>query len=78
MVSLGLQADSMGVAKFYKDLIDAIIIDSTDSELVPGINSLGMQVFCTNILMSDNSEKRRLAGELLDLVNNNFSSKVNL
>jgi len=78
MVSLGLQADSMGVAKFYKDLIDAIIIDSTDSELVPGINSLGMQVFCTNILMSDNSEKRRLAGELLDLVNTNFSSKVNL
>ena len=78
MISLGLQADSIGVANFYKDLIDGIIIDSSDAELALEIKSLGMQVFCTNILMSNNSEKRRLAGEILDIAKNtNFPNEVN-
>ena len=56
MTSLGMQADAIGIASFYGDLIDTIIIDNVDSELSPKIRALGIEVFCTDILMSNSSE----------------------
>jgi LPPG:FO 2-phospho-L-lactate transferase len=71
MTSLGMQADAIGIASFYGDLIDTIIIDNVDSELSPKIRTLGIEVFCTDILMSNSSEKKRLAEEILFLAKNN-------
>ena len=71
MTSLGMQADAFGIASFYGDLIDTIIIDNVDSELSPKIRALDIEVFCTDILMSNSSEKKRLAEEILFLAKNN-------
>ena len=74
--SLGMQADVIGIASFYEDLIDTIIIDNIDSELSPKIRALGIEVFCTDIVMSNSSEKKRLAEEILFLAQNNNLPEV--
>lgn len=69
MISLGLQADVIGIAKFYQEFIDTIIIDNIDTPLAPEIESLGLEVFSTDILMSNKIEKKQLAEEILQINN---------
>ena len=72
MNSLGLQSDAIGIAKFYEEFIDTILIDNIDRQLAPDIESLGLEVFCTDILMSKKTEKKRLAAEILQICETSF------
>lgn len=66
MAALGHQADVLGIAELYKNLADAIFIDNVDYAFSAKINALGLRSVCSDILMPDQAEKRRLASEILN------------
>ena len=67
MRELGVTPSVLGVAEHYRDLIDAIVIDESDSTSVPAIEALGMAVRTTPTLMRTQADRVRLAQECLDL-----------
>ncbi|MHA1784281.1 MAG: 2-phospho-L-lactate transferase [Candidatus Helarchaeota archaeon] len=61
MKGLGLEVSAFGVAKFYKGLIDAFIIDSRDESQKEKIENLGIKVYVTDTLMKTMEIKKSLA-----------------
>ena len=59
----------MTVANHYENLIDGLIIDNTDEEYVQAIESSGIKVKVSNILMNNNDDKTRLAEEAIEFLN---------
>ena len=59
----------MTIANHYENLIDGLIIDNTDEEYIQAIESSGIKVKVSNILMNNNDDKTRLAKEAIDLLN---------
>ncbi len=68
MAAQGWEPSAFGVAKLYSDFVDTLLIDSADEMLREKIQSLGIKVVATPIRIDSNSEKRRLAREVLALV----------
>ncbi|HWH76552.1 MAG TPA: 2-phospho-L-lactate transferase CofD family protein, partial [Candidatus Binatus sp.] len=68
LVASGSAASALGVAQFYADFLDILLIDDADQGWREPIESLGVRVVTTNIRMPDLGGKRRLARELLALV----------
>jgi LPPG:FO 2-phospho-L-lactate transferase len=65
MLASGREPSASGVAKGYDDFLDAFLIAEEDSCLVQQIESLQIEVVCTNIHMPTRAEKQRLAREVL-------------
>jgi LPPG:FO 2-phospho-L-lactate transferase len=65
MLASGREPSASGVAKGYDDFLDAFLIAKEDSGLVQQIESLQIEVVCTNIHMPTRAEKQRLAREVL-------------
>jgi LPPG:FO 2-phospho-L-lactate transferase len=61
MKALGLECTALGVAKYYKDFLDTLIIDRVDRKLAYEIEKLGIRAFATNTLMKTMADKMRLA-----------------
>jgi LPPG:FO 2-phospho-L-lactate transferase len=61
MKALGLEPTALGVAKYYKDFLDTLIIDRVDRKLAYEIEKLGIRAFATNTLMKTMADKMRLA-----------------
>ncbi len=61
MVSMGHECSAYGVAKFYQDLIDHIIIDEADREHKQRIENLGIKATVTDTIMKTQEHSRRLA-----------------
>jgi LPPG:FO 2-phospho-L-lactate transferase len=68
MIARGFDASAFGVAKCYAEFLDRFLIDDEDNRLREQIESLNVTVFATDIRMPDLAAKRRLARELLALV----------
>jgi LPPG:FO 2-phospho-L-lactate transferase len=66
---LGYKASSANVAKFYRDILTGFIFDNCDSSEKSEIDQWGIISMVTDILMSDNNSKIRLAREVLDFGN---------
>ena len=60
-----LESSALGVANYYRDILDGIVIDSQDSHLVSAIASVGVRVITTDIVMGSTSDQVRLADEVL-------------
>ena len=69
MQEMGLEVNVMTIANHYENLIDGLIIDNTDEEHIQAIESFGVKVKVTNILMHDNDDKTRLAEEAIEFLN---------
>ncbi len=69
MQEMGLEVNVMTIANHYENLIDGLIIDNTDEEHIQAIESSGIRVKVTNILMHDNDDKTRLAEEAIEFLN---------
>ncbi len=67
MKALNIEVSSLGVAEFYKDFLDVIIIDEKDSELESSINKIINKVILTNTIMDSLDAKINLAGKILDI-----------
>ena len=61
MKGLGLDVSAYGVASYYKELINAFIIDVRDTSQKEKIENLGMEVFITDTLMKNMKIKKSLA-----------------
>jgi LPPG:FO 2-phospho-L-lactate transferase len=61
----GFEVSAFGVAKFYSDFLDAIVIDSKDAALKDRIKKLGLAVTVTNTVMRSLDHKVALAKAVL-------------
>ena len=66
MDELGIGASVVGIAEYYRDVIDALVIDRQDKEHKAAIERLGVQVAVTNTIMNDFEDKTRLAQFVCD------------
>ncbi len=57
----GFIADPLGLADFYAELIDALVIDHTDAVYAQSLQARGLEVFLENIVMQDLTDKISLA-----------------
>jgi LPPG:FO 2-phospho-L-lactate transferase len=64
MHSLGMRADALGVAELYKNVADALFIDTQDQGLSSRIVTLGLRPVCRDIMMPDAAQKARIAQEI--------------
>jgi len=55
------EVSAYGVAKLYRDFLDAFVIDNLDASLKGKIEALGMRVFVTDTIMRGLKEKMELA-----------------
>jgi len=65
MRALGLRPDSVGVAAFYSEFLDSLIIDEKDKRLVGEIERLGVRCLLSNTRISGADDETRLAREVL-------------
>lgn len=63
---LGQKPSANGVAKLYKQWLNGIVIDNKDIEECKLIESLGIKVAVTDIMMRDDSSKRSVAEKVLE------------
>jgi len=61
MKSLGVEPSALGVAEYYRDFIDALIIDRVDKKLAAPIRALGVKAIVTQTLMKTMADKVHLA-----------------
>jgi LPPG:FO 2-phospho-L-lactate transferase len=71
MRGLGLEVSVIGIAKFYKGLIDHLVIDEGDAQLEGEIRSMGINPLVTNTVMNTLEDKIRLAKTILKVGSGN-------
>jgi LPPG:FO 2-phospho-L-lactate transferase len=67
MKAMKIMGSTLGVAKFYSNIVGNFVIDTRDSILSSEIRSLDMNVFQTDIAMRDSSDERRLSSYIKSL-----------
>ncbi|SRR5579883_3222810 len=65
MRGLKMDVSAVGVARFYRDFLDVMVIDERDADLAPAIEDLGIPTAVTNTIMSDMAAKAALARSVL-------------
>lgn len=65
MKELGFDCDVSGIVDYYADIADGIVIDSKDSTNVEEIESRGIKVHTSNIVMQSLQDRKDLAKEVI-------------
>jgi len=68
MNELGLEANVLTIAQHYKDYIDGIVIDTSDQDYVEQIESMGIQVKLSEIMMNNDDDKKRVAEDVIHFI----------
>ena len=68
MAAQGMEPSALGVAQGYADFLDRFVIDNEDEALTKKLETLGIGVVKTSIRMKTLADKRRLARQVLALV----------
>jgi LPPG:FO 2-phospho-L-lactate transferase len=68
MAAQGLPVSIAGVARAYQDLIDILVVDSTDQKAAVELGRAGLRVHCANTIMRTADDKANLARAVLGLV----------
>jgi LPPG:FO 2-phospho-L-lactate transferase len=63
---LGIEPSCLAVAEHFRDVLTALVIDTSDEPLAEPIARLGIQPLVAQTLMHDRSDRLALAGELLE------------
>ena len=66
--SVGFRGNVIGVAEYYKNLIDILIIDKSDENYTKEIENFGIKVLSLDILLKDKAKKIKLAEKIIELV----------
>ena len=66
LVSLGHESSARGVARIYRGLASAFMLDTVDAALEPDIASLGFRTVVTDTIMADADGRARVARAVLD------------
>jgi len=67
MQAQGFPVSIAGVAEFYHDFLDLLVVDSKDSRMADDLRKSGMRVHCTQTLMRTQEERIALAKVVLQL-----------
>ena len=67
MKCLGMEVSCVGVAKYYREIIDHFIIDNKDQDLASDIEQLGIHSYCYDTIMDSIEKKKDLARFVLDI-----------
>ena len=65
---LGIQPSALSIAKHYRNIIKAIVIDDRDFSLSKDINRLGIMPFNTNIIMKTPADRLKLGQDVLNFI----------
>jgi len=68
LAELGHDVSALGVARSYRDWVDGFVLDAQDRALATEIEALGLEVRIADTMMRNDDDKRRLAAEVLDFV----------
>jgi LPPG:FO 2-phospho-L-lactate transferase len=68
LLSLGHESSARGVARIYRDLATAFVLDAVDADLEPDIAALGFRTLVTDTVMADAAGRARLARAVLAFV----------
>jgi 2-phospho-L-lactate transferase/gluconeogenesis factor (CofD/UPF0052 family) len=68
MDELGLEANVLTIAQHYKDYIDGIVIDTSDQDYAGQIESMGIQVKLSEIMMNNDDDKKRVAEDVIHFI----------
>jgi len=68
LAELGHDVSALGVARYYKGWVDGFVLDAQDAALADDIAALGMRVRVSDTMMRNDADKKRLAAEVLDFV----------
>jgi len=66
MREIGTEPSALEVARYYEDLIDALVVDSADVTLGPAIEALGLRCCVTPTIMKTKEERAELAVRVLE------------
>ena len=61
MSGLHMEVSAAGVARYYRDFLDVMVIDQQDSHLLDAIEDLGIPATATDTIMRDSTAKAALA-----------------
>jgi LPPG:FO 2-phospho-L-lactate transferase len=61
MTAQGLPVSIAGIATAYRDFLDILIADDSDSSAARELNGDSLRVHCTNIMMRNADDKTRIA-----------------
>ena len=64
--SLGHDSSAVGVARIYRGVATAFVLDTVDAALEPDIAALGFRTLVTDTVMADHPGRARLARSVLD------------
>ena len=70
MRGLGLESSSSEIASLYKDFLDVMVLDNSDSGEVEKITSMGIKTFVTDTVMTDDDKSRSLSEKILEFLGN--------
>lgn len=68
MQGMNMEVSSRGIANYYKEFLDIMVIDILDASLQQNIQKLGIKTIVTHTLMKDLSAKTALARTILTAV----------
>ena len=66
MRAVGMRPDSVGVARMYSEFLDSLVIERSDEGVAGEIEELGIKCIPSDTVMTDRSEEKRIAKELLE------------
>lgn len=66
MSGLHMEVSAVGVARFYRDFLDVMVIDQQDAHLLDAIEDLGIPALATDTIMRDLAAKAALAHAVLE------------
>lgn len=66
MNELGISTGVTGIAEYYRDIVDGLVIDQQDAHCKAAIEGMGIQVAVTDTIMNDLADKKRLARFVID------------
>jgi len=68
MKELGIALTSQAIAEHYRDFLDTLVIDSSDTSDIASVEKLGLRCLATPTLMKTDSDKENLARFLVKLL----------
>ncbi|SRR5713101_263855 len=66
MSGLNMEVSAVGVARYYRDFLDVMVVDKQDEHLLNKIEDLGIPAVATNTIMRDSVAKKALALKVLE------------
>ena len=68
MEELGLKVNVLTIAEHYKNCIDGIVIDHLDQGYAGEIESMGIHVKLSEIMMNNDDDKKRVAEDVINFI----------